>query len=197
MKPISLLILFLSLAYWAQSQVNPPVGPLPLNKIILPFGFKIEVYAQGVEDARALDFADDSTLFVGTGKAGRIYAVRPDRKVIVLAEGLDRPAGLDFYEGDLYVAEVTRIIRYENVLDSLGQSPQAVVINANLPQLQRLHDQRQLARPDPSGVGRRQPARILLGGRARCGRLRLEPLGPGDVVYRERSGKPERRACAR
>ncbi len=115
------------------SQVNSSVNPLPLNKIILPFGFKIEVYAQGVEDARALDFADDSTLFVGTGKAGRIYAVRPDRKVIVLAEGLDRPAGLDFYEGDLYVAEVTRIIRYENVLDSLGQSPQAVVINANLP----------------------------------------------------------------
>ena len=68
---------------------------LPLERIKLPPGFQIEVYATGVEDARSMALSPNGTLFVGTRSAGKVYAV-VDRnndfkadEVITLARGLE------------------------------------------------------------------------------------------------------------
>ena len=48
---------------------------LPLDKIILPSGFSISVYAE-VEGARSMVMSPSGTLFVGTQRAGKVYAVK-------------------------------------------------------------------------------------------------------------------------
>jgi glucose/arabinose dehydrogenase len=104
-----------------------------LSKIMLPAGFKIEIYSSEVPNARAMDFAEDGTLFVGSMTAGNVYAVRPDRSVVIIADSLEMPTGLDYYNGDLYVAAVSRILKFENILQTMDSSPEPVVINGNFP----------------------------------------------------------------
>src|SRR5205807_3658762 len=48
---------------------------LPLERIKLPPGFEISVFADGVRDARSLALGRNNVLFVGT-RADRVYAVR-------------------------------------------------------------------------------------------------------------------------
>lgn len=112
---------------------------LPLQKIALPPGFEIEVYVDGVPDAREMAMNDKGTLFVGTRKAGRVYAVRdtdgdlrPER-VEVIAEGLFMPSGVAFRDGALYVAEVDRILRYGDIEASLPDAGEPQVVFDALP----------------------------------------------------------------
>ena len=91
-----------------------------LDKIKLPAGFRISVYAE-VPNARSMCWGDKETLFVGTREGGKVYAVRDENKdgvgekVYVIASGLHMPNGVAFRKGSLYVAEVSRILRYDNI----------------------------------------------------------------------------------
>jgi glucose/arabinose dehydrogenase len=137
-----LVILVLS---WSCSSVNPPkdnnqeAGSLPLEDIRLPEGFKIDIYAEGVKNARSMDLSPNGTLFVGTRGKGHLYALRDtdgDNKVdeqYTLAKGLKMPNGVAFRDGDLYVAEVSRIIKFENIEAQLENPPQPVVVYDKYP----------------------------------------------------------------
>ena len=46
-----------------------------LDRIQLPSGFRIQIYAQNLPDARSMALSPKGTLFVGTRKAGKVYAV--------------------------------------------------------------------------------------------------------------------------
>src|SRR5712691_11192936 len=87
---------------------------LPLERIKLPPGFEISVFADGVPVARSLALGRKNVLFVGT-RADRVYAVRyRDAKatqVLTVASGLRMPNGVALKDGALYVAEVNRILR--------------------------------------------------------------------------------------
>jgi len=85
-----------------------------LEKIQLPPGFRIELYAT-VPNARSLALGAKGTLFVGGRSGGAVHAVSPDRKVTKIADGLSMPNGVAFRDGTLYIAEVSRIHRIENV----------------------------------------------------------------------------------
>ncbi|MBX3080377.1 MAG: sorbosone dehydrogenase family protein [Anaerolineae bacterium] len=114
---------------------------LPLNNIRLPAGFKIEVYASGIPNARSMTFGANGTLFVGSRSAGKVYAVTGGlgaTKVSVIASGLNQPNGVAFRDGALYVAEQTRVIRFDNIEANLAKPPRPVVVNANFPS-QSLH----------------------------------------------------------
>ena len=104
-----------------------------LSKIMLPKGYKIEIYTDNVPNARAMDFAEDGTLFAGSMNEGKVYAIMPNRSVVIIDDSLEMPTGLDYYEGDLYVSEISRILKYENILKTLDSSPEPVVINSNFP----------------------------------------------------------------
>ncbi|AKB12255.1 MAG: PQQ-dependent sugar dehydrogenase [Methanosarcina thermophila] len=110
-----------------------------LESIKLPPGFSIDYYAQDVENARSMTLSPNGTLFVGSRGAGKVYAIldrNNDSKadeVIVLAEGLDSPNGVAFRNGSLYVAEISRIIRYDNIEARLENPPEPVVLNDSFP----------------------------------------------------------------
>jgi glucose/arabinose dehydrogenase len=91
---------------------------LPLERIKLPPGFEIGVFADRVPDARSLALGKDNVLFVGT-RADRVYAVRyRDAKatqVVTIASGLRMPNGVALKDGALYVAEVNRILRFDDI----------------------------------------------------------------------------------
>src|SRR5689334_5551062 len=92
-----------------------------LNSIKLPPGFAISIYASGVKNARSMALGSNGTLFVGTRDAGNVYALVDHNhsghadEVITIARGLNMPNGVAFRDGALYVAELNRIWRYDNI----------------------------------------------------------------------------------
>lgn len=112
---------------------------LPLDTIRLPSGFEIEVYAEGVFNARSMTLSPNGTLFVGTRFAGNVYAILDNNRdnkadeIITIARGMWMPNGVAFKDGSLYVAEVNRVLRYDNIEANLKNPPAPVVINSSLP----------------------------------------------------------------
>src|SRR5580765_2338520 len=96
----------------------------PIERIKLPPGFKIEVYAEKVENARSLALGDNGTVFVGT-RSDAVYALVDSNRdgkadqVLRLARGLNAPNGVAFRDGALYVAEISRILRFDNIEETL------------------------------------------------------------------------------
>lgn len=117
---------------------------LRLDQIALPPGFEISLFARA-EGARSMVYGDDGTLFVGTGgfsdpdPQGRVWAIRdPDRdgiadEVTAVASGLFNPNGVAFHDGDLYVAEINRILKFPAIESSLDAPPPPVVVFDQLP----------------------------------------------------------------
>ncbi|MBI3149501.1 MAG: sorbosone dehydrogenase family protein [Betaproteobacteria bacterium] len=109
---------------------------LPLEKIKLPAGFAIEVYAR-VPNARAMVWGAQGTLFVGSMSAGKVYAVRASleggKEVLVLASGLARPVGVAFRDGALYVSVIDRILRFDRIEERLSDPPTPVRLPAEFP----------------------------------------------------------------
>jgi glucose/arabinose dehydrogenase len=112
---------------------------LNLKKIRLPPGFVINVYADNVPGARSLAMGKNGTVFVGTREEGKVYALldrnkdkRTD-KILIIASGLNMPNGVAFRDGSLYVAEINRILRYDNIEKRLKNPPAPVVVNDGFP----------------------------------------------------------------
>lgn len=120
-------------------QQPPASAKLPLDQIKLPPGFAIELYTAEVPNARQMALGDKGTLFVGSRTARRVYAVvdrdgdRKGDQVYTIASGLQSPSGIAFRDGALYVAEVSRILRYDGIESKLESPPQPVVVNDKLP----------------------------------------------------------------
>ncbi len=113
---------------------------LPLNKIKLSPGFEINIFATSVPNARSMSLSPNGTLFVGTRTAGNVYAILDHNRdntadeVVVIAHGLNMPNGVAFRNGSLYIAEVNRILRYDNIEKRLKNPPEPVVVNDSFPQ---------------------------------------------------------------
>ena len=111
---------------------------IQLDKIILPEGFEIEIYAH-VPNARSMVLSDNGTLFVGNRSEDKVYAVQDvdgdniGEKVYIIDEGLIMPNGVALKDGDLYVAEVSRILKYENIEANLENPPIAKVVYDGYP----------------------------------------------------------------
>ena len=108
---------------------------LPLDKLKVPAGFKVEVWAEGIPDARSLALGDKGTVFVSNRVQSSIYAVTDrggKREVKQILKGLANPNGIVFDKGTLYVAERHRITRYDGIEDRLDNPPAAVVVVDNL-----------------------------------------------------------------
>ncbi|MHC4454375.1 MAG: PQQ-dependent sugar dehydrogenase, partial [Planctomycetota bacterium] len=112
---------------------------LPLDTIKLPPGFEINIFAAHVPNARSMSLSSEGTLFVGTRRVGNVYAILDNNrdniadKVITIAKGLNMPNGVAFRNGSLYVAEVNRILRYDNIEDHLKNPPEPIIVNDGFP----------------------------------------------------------------
>ncbi|HPM32144.1 MAG TPA: sorbosone dehydrogenase family protein [Chryseolinea sp.] len=111
---------------------------LPLDKIKLPAGFTIDVFAE-VENARGMTMSPSGILYVGNSNKDKVYAVKDvDRdfkadKKWVVASGLNMPTGVAFKDGDLYVSAVSRILKYPGIESKLNAPPAPIVINEDFP----------------------------------------------------------------
>jgi glucose/arabinose dehydrogenase len=118
---------------------SPAPSSVPLDRIALPPGFSIAVYAEGVQSAREMALGDRGTVFVGSRQGGQVFAVTDsdgDHKadaVTTIATGLNTPSGLAFHDGSLYVAEISRITRYDDIEAHLEKPPAPVVVIDTLP----------------------------------------------------------------
>lgn len=114
-------------------------GSLPIEQIKLPYGFKINVFAENIENARSMDISPSGVLFVGTRSAGKVYAVvdldgnHSADTVYTIASGLHMPNGVAYRDGDLYVAEVNRILKFEQIEDHLEHPGKPVVVYDKYP----------------------------------------------------------------
>ncbi len=109
---------------------------LHLERIKLPPGFSISVYAR-VDDARSMALSPSGLLYVGNRQEDAVYVVHPahgdatlwTQKII---GGLNSPNGVAFKDGALYVAEVSRILKFPDIENDLAHA-KPVVINHDYP----------------------------------------------------------------
>jgi glucose/arabinose dehydrogenase len=111
---------------------------LPLNTIVLPAGFSISVFAE-VDDARSMALSPSGTLFVGNKDGDKVYAIKDtdgdfkaDKKWVI-ASGLNMPNGVAFKDGDLYVAEVSKISKFAGIENNLASPGPAAVVYDKYP----------------------------------------------------------------
>ena len=137
---------------WAQGRtadgMNPSLSPnppgisalpadeIPVSKLKVPPGFKVELWASGMPNGRSMTESPSGVVYVGTRFTGNVYAVVTrdgKREVKTIAKGLHRPNGVAFANGSLYVAELSRIIRYDNIEANFDNPPAPVVVFDALP----------------------------------------------------------------
>ncbi len=110
-----------------------------LDKITLPAGFAISLFADNVPGARSMALGENGTVFVGTRSSGDVYALQDtdqDGKAeqrYIIASGLNMPNGVAYKNGALYVAELNRIIRFDKIELHLSKSPKPIVVYNKFP----------------------------------------------------------------
>jgi len=118
---------------------TPSESSLPLELLNLPEGFRIGTYAENVEGARSMAMGDKGTLFVGTRNENKVYALQDldgdlkAEKIFEIASDLEQPNGVAFRDGSLYVAAVSKLLRYDNIEDNLANPPEPEVIYDDYP----------------------------------------------------------------
>jgi glucose/arabinose dehydrogenase len=117
---------------------KPPEEPR-LGEIKLPEGFRISLFAKDVDNARSLALGDNGTVFVGNRKSSNVYAlVDTDNdgyaeKKYTIAKDLNMPNGVAFHKGALYIAELSKIWRMDNIEANLDNPPKPVLVSDSFP----------------------------------------------------------------
>lgn len=129
------LLLMVNVLFIACSTNN---GQVNTSEISLPPGFTIKIYAD-VPNARSMVLGENGILFVGTRKGDKVYAVvdtnndKTADEVIEVESGLNMPNGVAIKDGDLYVAEVNRVLKYKNIENTFRMNPSPIIIRDDFP----------------------------------------------------------------
>jgi glucose/arabinose dehydrogenase len=124
-----------TLAPVAPPPIPTPADKLPLAALHLPRNFHIEIYQAGLPNARSLRVDANGTVFVSTRVLDRIYAIvnrNGKREIKILVKGMNWPNGIALHAGTLYIAELNRISKIDDVEKHLDDA-KPVVIYSDLP----------------------------------------------------------------
>lgn len=128
------------LAPLAGKLTETPAAEIPVNRLQLPPGFKVEVWAAGLPGGRAMALSDDQKkVWVGTRGLGRVYEVTDyddRRNVRVLADKMNQPSGVAYNKGSLYVFAIDKVLRYDNIETNYGATAVDITKAFNLPKEQ-------------------------------------------------------------
>ena len=119
----------------------PAEAAVQLETLRLPAGFRIEVLTDAVPNARQMALGGSgegkSVVYVGSRSAGKVYAFEIERgragPVRTIASGLEMPSGVAWRDGSLYVAEISKLLRFDAIDARLAQPPAPVVVNDRFP----------------------------------------------------------------
>ena len=121
-----------------KSTVTPP-NEIPLDRLKVPDGFKVEIWAHGLPGGRAMARGDKGKIYVGTRSIGRVYEITDkggQRTVRVVAEKMVQPAGVAFANGSLWVASIDKMLRYDGIEDKPDVQPVDLSDKFKFPPLQ-------------------------------------------------------------
>ena len=114
-------------------------GEPKLSNIRLPDGFRINFFATEVDNARSMALGDNGTVFVGNRGGKKVYALvdadndgRAEKKYTI-ADGLTMPNGVAFYKGSLYIAELNKISRIDNIEGKLDNPGKPILVSDTFP----------------------------------------------------------------
>lgn len=96
---------------------------LPLEKLRLPPGFKISVFAE-VPGARSLSVTPSGVVFVGSrglGGESNVYRIKAG-KVDILSKDFKSPNGVAFKNGKLYVADIDKVTVFSDPENKSGKA---------------------------------------------------------------------------
>ncbi len=106
------------LAPLAGKMTETPASEIPLDKLKLPKGFKVEVWSTGTPGGRAMARGDKGKIYLGTRAIGRVYEVTDHgdkRTSRVVIDKLTQPAGVAFQGGSLYVMAINKLLRFDGI----------------------------------------------------------------------------------
>ncbi|MFL2734778.1 MAG: PQQ-dependent sugar dehydrogenase [Gammaproteobacteria bacterium] len=112
--------------------------PTTLN---LPNGFEISVLSSGLDSPRQITETNKGHIIVGSKKGSEVTALLNKNNgtydQVVVANGMENPAGVAVYNGDLYIAEMDTIWVIKNIdlwIDSASKTlPEKNIYMNNLP----------------------------------------------------------------
>ena len=113
-----------------------PVSEIPVDKIKVPKGFKVELWAHGMPGVRMMARGSQGTIWAGTRSIGRVYEIKDKggvREYRILAQKLTQPNGVAFQGGNLYVMAINRVFRYDGIESNPNVTPVELTKEFNLP----------------------------------------------------------------
>ena len=145
MKPVKPILFLLSLSTFIFSCGNNSEPEADKSKskslgfIESPKGFEVSIFADNVPNARQMAISPSGTIYVGTRREGKVYAIVDHDKdfkadtVFTIASDLRLPTGVAYRNGSLYVAEVSKIWRYDDIDNNFENPPQPTLITDDYP----------------------------------------------------------------
>jgi glucose/arabinose dehydrogenase len=109
---------------------------IPLDKIRVPKGFQVELWAHGMPGVRMMTRGSKGTIWAGTRIIGRVYEIKDQggvRTHRILAAKLVQPNGVAFQGGNLYVMAINRVFRYDGIEDNPNVKPVELTAAFKLP----------------------------------------------------------------
>jgi glucose/arabinose dehydrogenase/cytochrome c553 len=111
--------------------VDAPNDDVVKNRFQVAPGFELQLFAEGIQNARFMGFSPGGDLIVSRPRVGQLVHVfrdrdgdgRSDGQKILIAD-LDRPHGFDFHSGRLYIGEGGAIAR----VDFLEKGPDSIEV---------------------------------------------------------------------
>ena len=110
---------------------------IPLDKLKLPPGFKIEVWSTGTPGIRAISRGESGKVYGGTRGLGRVYEITDngrERSSRVVVDKLTQPA-VTLHKGNLYVMAIDKVLRYDGIERNPGVAPVDMTAAFKLPPL--------------------------------------------------------------
>ncbi len=105
---------------------------LKMSTLKVPPGFKVEVWVDGVPEARSLAIGKKGTVFVSNRNAKNVYAIIEKdgkREVKTILKGKATPNGIAVIGDTLFVAEHDKITRYDNIENTLDNPVGELVVD--------------------------------------------------------------------
>ena len=122
-KNISMLILIITFSTSALSKVD---------QLKLPEGFVVDIVAESIDSPRQMAETKNGHVVVGSKKGDKIIALIDNdkdgffEKKVTIAEGLQNPTGVAYFNDDLYFAEIDTIWKINNIDDWIDKQNQSL-----------------------------------------------------------------------